>query len=324
MQVMKSEESVERPGADTVTIAVLAYRRPDELSAALPLLLAQLGTVSWPGEVLVVDNDLEGSGLAVVRAVDHPAVRYVHEPSPGIAAARNRALDECADRDVIVFIDDDERPTPGWLCALLDTFATLRPTAVVGPVISEFSHEPDPWIVAGGFFSRRVMPTGTPTNVAATNNLLLDLRAVRDLELRFDLRFGLIGGSDNLFTRQLVTRGGRLVWCAEAVVIDLVPAERLTRAWVLKRTYRMGNGTALVERDLALSRSASAAAVLRLLASGLLRVIAGSSRMVLGIVGQSLRQRASGARNVARGAGLITGAVGFTYAEYARRDGVRA
>lgn len=318
--MVKTERSVDGSAAATVTIAVLAYRRPDELHAALPLLLAQLSTVSWPGEVLVVDNDPDGSGNAVVRALDHPAVRYVHETAPGIAAARNRALDECADRDVLVFIDDDERPTPGWLSALLDTYLRLRPTAVVGPVLSEFSVEADPWIVAGGFFARRVMPTGTPTDVAATNNLLLDLRAVRDLELRFDLRYGLTGGSDNLFTRQLVARGGELVWCAEATVIDVVPAQRLTRQWVVKRTYRMGNGTALVERDMAGPGAAAIAALIRLLASGLLRVFAGCARIVLGVMTGSLTQQASGARNLARGAGLVTGAIGFSYAEYARRE----
>lgn len=307
-------------GTGTVTIAVLAYRRPDELRAALPLLLAQLGTVSWRGEVLVVDNDPSGSGRAVVESADHPAVRYVHETAPGISRARNRALDECADRDVLVFIDDDERPAPGWLSALLDTYQRLRPTAVVGPVTSEFSSQPDPWIVAGGFFNRRDMPTGTPTSVAATNNLLLDLRAVRDLQLRFDLRYGLTGGSDNLFTRQLVARGGTLVWCAEATVIDVVPAQRLTRGWVVKRTYRMGNGTALVERDMAGPGIAAVATSIRLLASGLLRVVAGCARIVVGGLTGSLAQRAAGARNLARGAGLITGAIGFTYAEYARRE----
>ncbi len=306
-----------------VTIAVLSFRRPDDLRAALPLLVQQLTTVAWDGDVLVIDNDPEASARQTVAEMAEHAVRYVHEPTPGIAAARNRALDECADSDVLVFIDDDERPTPAWLSSLLSTYERLRPAAVVGPVTSEFAHEPDPWIVAGGFFSRRGEPTGSVAVVAATNNLLLDLRAVRDLELRFDLRYGLTGGSDNLFTRQLVTRGGRMVWCAEAVVIDVVPVERLTRSWVVRRTYRMGNGTALVERDLARSRGGSAAAVARLLASGLVRVIGGLSRMLVGVVGGSMHQRASGARNLARGAGLITGAIGFTYAEYARRDSER-
>lgn len=319
MTAAKSE-SVDRAAVRTVTIAVLTYRRPEDLCAALPLLIAQLATVTWQGEVLVVDNDPAGSARAAVQALRDPRIRYVHEATPGIAAARNRALDECRGRDVLVFIDDDERPATRWLSALLDTYERLRPTAVVGPVTSEFSREPDPWIVAGGFFQRRIMPTGTEADVAATNNLLLDVRAVRELELRFDLRYGLTGGSDTLFTRQLVARGGQLIWCAEANVIDIVPPERLTREWVLRRTYRMGNGTALVERDLADSAAASVAAFIRLVGSGLLRVFAGCARMLVGALSGSLRQRASGARNLARGAGLVTGAIGVTYAEYARRE----
>lgn len=303
-----------------VTIAVLTYRRPDDLSAVLPLLVQQLGTISCNGAVLVVDNDPDASARAAVQVLDEPSLRYAHEPTPGIAAARNRALDECRDSDVLVFIDDDERPGPDWLSCLLATYEQLRPTGVVGPVSSEFVQDPDPWIVAGGFFQRRALPTGATVDVAATNNLLLDVRAVADLALTFDLRYGLTGGSDSLFTRQLVARGGRLVWCAEAVVIDVVPAERLTREWVLRRTFRMGNSTALVERDMANSPAASIATLFRLLASGLLRVVAGCARILFGVLAGSLIQRASGARNLARGAGLVTGAAGFSYAEYARRE----
>lgn len=307
-----------------VTVAVLTYRRPDDLAVAIPMLLDQLAASGARGDVLVVDNDPDGGAADTVRAVRDSRLRYVHEPQPGIAAARNRALDESLDSDVLVFIDDDERPVAGWLSSLLATHRELRPSAVAGPVRSEFAGEPDPWIVAGGFFQRRVLETGARLQRAATNNLLLDLPAVRSLGLRFDVRYGLTGGSDNLFTRQLTARGGRLVWCAEAVVIDVVPAQRLTRAWVLRRAYRMGNGTALVDGDMAASGWASASVRLRLVASGLLRVFVGSGRILIGVLGRSLTQRASGARNVARGAGLIAGATGVTYAEYARRDPSRA
>lgn len=308
----------------TVTIAVLTYRRPQDLRESLPLLVHQLSTVSWPGEVLVVDNDPAASARMAVASLREARLRYVHEPTPGIAAARNRALDECRHRQIVVFIDDDERPSPRWLSSLLATYEQSHPTAVVGPVTSEFATEPDPWIMAGGFFRRRVLPTGARADVAATNNLLLDVQAVADLQLRFDLRYGLTGGSDNLFTRQLVARGGRLIWCAEAVVIDVVPAHRLTRDWVLRRTFRMGNGTALVERDMASTRFASVETLIRLLGSGSLRVLAGSVRMLVGVLIGSLTQRASGARNLARGAGLLAGATGFTYAEYARPDATQS
>ena len=83
--------------------------------------------------------------------------------------------------------------------------------------------------------------------VAATNNLLLDLGRIRALGLEFDERFGLSGGSDTLFTRPLVARGGRMVWCDEAMVVDNVPAGRLTRDWVLRRALRSGNSASRVE-----------------------------------------------------------------------------
>ena len=51
--------------------------------------------------------------------------------------------------------------------------------AVVGPVRSDYARDPSPWVQAGRFFDRRRLPTGTPVEVAATNNLLLDLHEVR-------------------------------------------------------------------------------------------------------------------------------------------------
>ncbi len=76
--------------------------------------------------VLVIDNDPAGSGEAVVSALDSDAVRYVHEPRPGIAAARNRALDEAASYDLLIFIDDDEWPNPTWLQSLLEVMTGRR------------------------------------------------------------------------------------------------------------------------------------------------------------------------------------------------------
>ncbi|HEY0869766.1 MAG TPA: glycosyltransferase, partial [Acidothermaceae bacterium] len=225
--------------AVAVVVAVLTYRRPSELALLLPELSRQ--AAGRPAiRVLVVDNDPAASGSAVVSAAADPTIRYVHEPRPGIAAARNRALDEAASYDLLVFIDDDEWPNPTWLESMLEVHDRTASAAVVGPVISEYAAEPDPWIKAGRFFDRRRLPSGTRIDVAATNNLLLDLRQVRAFGLRFDEAFGLSGGSDTLFTRELHRRGGALVWCDEAIVIDQVPMERLTRRWVLLRALRSG------------------------------------------------------------------------------------
>src|SRR3954469_16278179 len=74
-------------GAKSVVVAVLTYRRTDRLAGLLPQLVQQAAAVG--AAVLVVDNDPEASARPV--AAGSP-VRYVHEPRPGIAAARNRAL----------------------------------------------------------------------------------------------------------------------------------------------------------------------------------------------------------------------------------------
>lgn len=304
--------------APRVTVITLTYRRPEDLAQALPLLVDAIKDHAQ-AELLVVDNDEEPSAAEQVAAFLDSRVRYVHEPRPGIAAARNRGLDETRDRDVVVFIDDDERPCQGWLDHLLDAQTRFHAQAVAGPVSSEFESELDPWLRLGGYFDRLTPPTGVEREVAATNNLLLERRFVEEAGLRFDEKFGLSGGSDSVFTRQLRGAGGRLVWCAEAVVIDQVPASRANRSWVVRRSFRMGNTearakiyvagnhlTALKERGLAAGR-------------GTARLLAGATGFGLGMATFSTKLRSRGARRAARGAGMLSAAFGYTYFEYRRK-----
>jgi succinoglycan biosynthesis protein ExoM len=305
----------------TVTIGVLTFRRPADLAALLPLLAEQAGAAEAAGyrvEVLVVDNDPEGSGRPVVAQARLPLVRYVLEPEPGIAAARNRVLAEVRDRDVLVFIDDDERPHGDWLGPLLRTQRRTGAVAVAGAVVSAFSGPVDPWLAEGGFFLRRRLPTGTTIDVAATNNLLLDLRQLRPTGLRFDAGFGTSGGEDTLFTRSLSARGLSLVWCDEAVVTDVVPVDRATRSWVLRRAFSSGNSVSRV--GLALAGSPVDRLRVRLGATGrgLPRLAGGLGRWALGAVTGSVRHRARGLRTAARGAGMLAGAAGHVYQEYSR------
>lgn len=309
-------------GAPRVVVAVLTYRRPGDLLALLPLLVTQVAALESRGRVLVVDNDPAASAQDVVEAAAGAVrVDYAHEPAPGIAAARNRALDEAAGEDLLVFIDDDERPGPDWLEVLLAAHAREGATAVVGPVVSAYEHEPEGWIRDGAFFERRRLPTGTEVDVAATNNLLLDLRHLRASGIRFDERFGLSGGSDTLFTRQVVRSGGRMVWCDEAGVVDVVPAARLTRRWVLRRAYRSGNSWSRTSLELARPGRERLAVRLDCSLRGAVRMGAGALRWCVGVVARSQAHRARGLRTVMRGAGLVSGAWGSVYAEYRRPHG---
>jgi len=310
----------------TLTVAVLTYRRPAELARALPAILDQvraLGTdaqFAVSADVLVVDNDEAATARLVVDALDSPLLRYVVEPRPGIAAARNRALDETVGSDLLVFIDDDERPRTGWLSHLVRTWQVTRAAAVSGRVISEFDAGLDPWVAAGDFFRRRSMRTGTEIRVAAAGNLLLDLRQIRGLGLRFDSSLGLSGGEDTLFSRQLQHRAGRIVWCEESAATDFVPAARTTRRWVLRRAWSHGNTESVI--DLHLAHSSFRRTLVRVNATvhGLARVAGGGGRYVLGLLTGSNRHQARGLRSVCRGTGMLAGAFGVVYEEYARTE----
>ena len=161
-----------------LTIAIPTFRRPQDLKRAVSGVLEQAGAlVGGVGaearepesdaadgdggadrgvsdvEVLVIDNDAQGSGreaalaaaaeagAAVRSSAETPegpgvvGLRYVVEERPGVAAVRNRALDETGGRDLLVFIDDDEEPEPGWLAALVELWASTGCQAVAGPVI---------------------------------------------------------------------------------------------------------------------------------------------------------------------------------------------
>lgn len=300
-----------------VVVVALTYRRPQDLEVLLPMLQHQAANSPARTSVLVVDNDPDAGARDQVTALG-PDVRYVHVPTPGIAAARNGALEASSDEDVLIFIDDDERPVGAWLESLLLEWDRTRPAAVVGPVVSEFSVQPDAWVEAGRFFDRRRMPTGSAITVAATNNLLLDLHFVRQHGLRFDLRFGLTGGSDTLFTRTVHKLGGRMVWCDEAVVTDVVPPQRVTRDWVLRRAFRSGNSWATTSAALADGPRDRVITRTRVAIEGVPRLLGGAARLAAGAVLRRTDLRARGMRTIARGAGMVSGSVGVAYVEYRR------
>ena len=313
-----------------LTIAVLTFRRADDLGQVLPLLDEQAVLNTAAGlaiRILVVDNDPAGGAAAQVRSAALAAatpIDYVNETTPGISAARNRALSESADSRLLVFIDDDERPSKEWLALLLGTWRHSAAAAVVGPVVSEYEVEPDPWVVAGGYFVRRRLPTGTAVQVAGTNNLLLDLDFVRSRNILFDPELGLSGGEDTMFTRQLIRAGGSIVWCDEAIVVDFVPAERVSRRWVVLRRLSSGNAWSITSLKLASSSPARAATRIRLSVLGGIRLGGGGVQVIAGVVARRMGLRARGMKTLARGAGMVSGAWGYKYLEYRRpKSGTR-
>jgi GT2 family glycosyltransferase len=216
-------------------------------------LFAQQGLDAGSLNVIVVDNDAQASARAVVESCSPPppwTLRYVVEPRPGVAAARNRCLTE-ATTELVAFIDDDEVPDPGWLSALLRCHAGTAADAVFGCVVPQFEAPPPVWSGGGALFTKSRRPTGTVIGWEATYtaNVLLSRRLVELAGGAFDERFAASGGEDSLLFCRAERNGARLVWCDEAVVHEHLPAGRLRLTWLLRRAFRGGQNWVRVRVD---------------------------------------------------------------------------
>jgi succinoglycan biosynthesis protein ExoM len=216
------------------------------LRAAVESLLAQEG-LAVPAEVVVVDNDAHRSAEQIVQDLAQRGplpVRYFCEVRAGISHARNAGVAASRGR-YVAFLDDDEVACPRWLAALLWTAKRFDADIVVGPVVPRFADAaPIPRYAERAYNRDANVPTGEPVAWFKIGNALLHRARCLSADVPFDPRFGLSGGEDTILIAGLREQGRRLVWCAEAVVTEEIPEEKVAPAYLLRRAFRAGQTTA--------------------------------------------------------------------------------
>lgn len=231
-----------------ISVVIPSFRRPVGLQRTIAAVLAQQH-VDAPVEIVVVDNDPERSAEPVIAALAPASalpIRYVPEPRRGISHARNAGVAAAAGR-YLAFLDDDEEVGPDWLAAFLACLDRYAADAAVGPVFPRFpGAEPVADHCYRAFVCDAQAPSGTVLlrwNIG--NSIFVKERCFTGAE-PFDPRLGLTGGEDTMFMRQLTRNGARLVWCAEAVASETVPAERLDPHYLVRRVFRGAQTTTYV------------------------------------------------------------------------------
>ncbi|HEV7524950.1 MAG TPA: glycosyltransferase [Acidimicrobiia bacterium] len=294
------------------TICVTTYKRPVGLARLLTAIGALEIPDGWDFDVVVVDNDPEGSARPVVEATPNLAVRHVAEPDRGIPRVRNRALRESAPVPFVAFLDDDEWPEPTWWRRLVEVQSESGADVVIGPSIPVFETDPPAWIVEGRFFERERFATGTkiPSWLARTSGVLIRRAAFEHLGDRpFDERHPLAGGEDVRFFKALERDGASIVWVDDAVVREFVPTTRANAKWLLRRSFRTGNSRSLnllLENAGVAQRAKRAARGIIDIGLGLVRCIRARGKA----------ERMTAVAHCALGVGLVAGALGLRYDEY--------
>ncbi|MCL4686312.1 glycosyltransferase family 2 protein [Myxococcota bacterium] len=210
--------------------------------------------------VFVVDNRPGGGAAAVCEALrtEFPCtLQYAAEPERGISFARNRAVAEALawGADFVAFLDDDDLPDADWLLRLLARQQETDADLVFGTWRWPADFALRPWQRDIKFFraadfekrNRFGLPAAAGTFNVAIRSALLERMAADGPSFR--RQFALAGGGDTDFFVRAHAGGAR-----HAVALD----SRVTRRWeparttllgVLRRAFRVGNTSALQDRE---------------------------------------------------------------------------
>ncbi len=292
-----------------MAVCVATHQRPDGLER----LLRSIEAVDVPADVRlrveIADNDPNAGAVRSaerLRCATRWPVSVTHEPTPGVSAPRNATVLAAlnAGADLLAFVDDDETVEPLWLVTHLDGRARFKAAVTTGPVHPDYPSNLAPWWSDTRLHGPEVKPTGTALPVCWTNNTVVARRVFDDLTAWFDEEFRW-GGEDSEFFQRVAHAGHDIVWIAEAMVRETVPAARATLRWVGRRYLWAGRVKGVLERR---EHGRLSRCNLRRVAVGLFHVLRGITRLPrLALApGPTL---AMATRDVAFGLGQMSGAI---------------
>lgn len=236
-----------------VSICICTFRRPhivDTLQSVLNLEIDK----DWDVRVIVADNnDTDSARSAVAEVADEARdkginINYIHAPARNISVARNACLD-AAKTPLVAFIDDDELVTKLWLKAMLNRLDSSGADVVLGPVRAIYSDSCEEWLRKGDFHSTYPVWVDGQIITGYSCNTLIKLTSPAIKSLRFRESLGRTGGEDTVYFSSLHNAGGVIAYASDAIVTELVTADREKLSWLLKRRFRAGqtHGLLLME-----------------------------------------------------------------------------
>jgi glucosyl-dolichyl phosphate glucuronosyltransferase len=238
-----------------LTVAVPTHNRSRTLGLTLDSLAALKLDPEIEMECLVIDNNSTDATAAVVedfaRAAPFPT-RRVFEPRQGSSFARNRAIGE-ARGDLIFFIDDDVIVEADWASELLAEIRRRNLDAACGLVLARWQAAPPPWLGAEVYGKLAVHPQSAPPPEKLSQFFSANVGLKRECLQRFGLfreDLGVVGsnpmsGEDTELFGRILSGGGKIGIAPRAVVHHLIGPERMTRAYLRRKSFAFGVGSAL-------------------------------------------------------------------------------
>lgn len=244
-----------------VSVVIASCDRAPTLATTLDA-FTRLTTRDVGWELVVVDNASRDATPAILdRFRARLPLVPLSEPRRGKSQALNRALD-AARGQLVVFTDDDVRPSTTWLSALVGASRRRPEYAVLcGPIEPLYARAPPDWLrdhlFASMAFSRLSLAGRTegplpPTILPFGPNYAVRASALTDLRFRTDLGPGTSCplGDETEFLARLKARGHKILYVPSARIEHLVSARQLATVSLMRRAFHIGLAYAAVHPEL--------------------------------------------------------------------------
>lgn len=232
-----------------LSICIATRRRQESLRKLLRSIAGSVLPINkYQFEVVVVENDQQENAEYIIKEFNSYSsipIHYYLEKREGICFARNRLVQESKGSDFCFFVDDDQVLEKNCLNELIVCQEEYDSDGVYGKNPPLFAISVHPFIEA--FHTPPFHAYGTMLNAAPTNCLLLKKNVLGNEEEPFNLKLNHLGGEDILLTSLIVKQGGIIVSNPKAIAYEIIPQNKATIKYVLRRSYRNGNAFANVE-----------------------------------------------------------------------------
>lgn len=241
-----------------ISVVVCTYNRSGYIEKCIESLIDQtLHSSSY--EIIVVDNNSTDDTLELCeRFKELENFKYFMEPNLGLSYARNRGIKESR-ASIVAYTDDDAIVSEVWLEALLEAFKDDEVGAAGGPIFPIYESDIPDWFSdsllplfscrdrGGEIFDLEPRIFFYGVNMAIRRDFL-----VKSGGFRVDLgRKGksLLSDEELVIFTEIERAGYKKRYMPKAKVDHIVPKERLTMKWLLRRFYWMGKGQAIREGE---------------------------------------------------------------------------
>lgn len=228
----------------SLDVLIATFNRAEALGRLIESVLAARRPPGLAVRILVADNN---STDATRATVSHWAARadlpiaYIFEPRQGKPYALNAGI-AAGDGDLIAFLDDDERVLPDWLEAIDAAFRDDALDFIVGRCVADWLAPRPHWLPSRrlgivGAIDFGEQPFAMET-LADGSSFLGGVSVVRRpaAEATGGYAEWLTYGEDSEFGMRLIQNGARGRYDPALRVHHEIPGNRLTRAFLRRRT----------------------------------------------------------------------------------------